>query len=69
MTWMSDMPTTTGFYWYREPSRESSSEIPYVSLVKVVICEESSVAELGRDGDRELETFKGQWIGPLEIPK
>jgi hypothetical protein len=69
MTWTSDQPTQTGFYWYRESSRDASSEKPYITVVEVVICEESFVAELAVEGDRDLSCFSGEWYGPLEIPQ
>lgn len=69
MTWTSDLPTQTGFYWYRESSRDASSEKSYITVVEVVICEESFVAELAVEGDRDLSSFPGEWHGPLEIPQ
>jgi len=69
MTWTSDKPTQTGFYWYRKPSREASPEKPYTTVVEVVICEESFVAELAVEGDKDLSSFSGEWYGPLEIPQ
>lgn len=69
MTWTSDEPTQTGFYWYRKPARETSPEKAYTTVVKVVICEESFVAELAVEGDKDLSAFSGEWYGPLEIPQ
>lgn len=57
------------FYWYREPSRLPAGVEPYITVVKVIICEESFVAELGKDGANALEPFKGEWLGPLDIPR
>ena len=36
---------------------------------EAVICEESFVAKLGEDGEKDLDTFPGQWTGPIEIPE
>ena len=68
MDWKQGKPWQTGFYWYREPALPGSVP-PHVTIVEVVICEESFVARLGEDGDQDLENFTGEWMGPLEIPK
>jgi hypothetical protein len=68
MNWTNDKPWKTGFYWYREPT--PSDDTPHAAtIVEVVISEESFVAKLGEDGDRDLGTFTGEWMGPIEIPK
>jgi hypothetical protein len=69
MDWTKDTPTKTGFYWYREPVSQPSSDEPSITIVEVVICEESFVAELGTEGDKDLGTYKGEWIGPLDLPQ
>lgn len=69
MKWITDTPTKTGFYWYRGPTSQSSSDEPYITIVKVIICAESFVAELGKEGDEDLDTYKGEWLGPLEPPE
>ena len=35
-----------------------------VTIVEVVICEESFVANLGEDGEKDLDTFPGERMGP-----
>jgi hypothetical protein len=68
MNWTNDKPWKTGFYWYREPALPGGVD-PHATIVEVVISEESFVVRLGDDGDQDLETFAGQWMGPIEIPK
>lgn len=69
MDWTKDTPTKTGFYWYRDSASQTASDEPYITIVEVVICEESFVAELGRESDKDLDTYKGEWIGPLDLPQ
>ena len=68
MNWTKDKPWQTGFYWYREPSLPGGVPAP-ITIVEVVICEESFVAKLGEEGEQDLDTFTGEWMGPIEIPE
>lgn len=66
--WTRDKPWQTGFYWYKEPTLLGGVPTT-VTIVEVVISEESFVARLGEDDDQDLEKFTGEWMGPIEIPE
>ena len=68
MNWTFDKPSQTGFFWYKAPAQSRGVPSP-VTIVEVVICEESFVAKLGEDGEQDLVTFMGEWMGPIEIPE
>ncbi len=67
--WSKEKPAHTGFYWYKDATRQPADAQPYVTIVEVVICEDSFVAELGKEGDEDLERFSGEWMGPLDVPQ
>ncbi|MCC2641311.1 MAG: hypothetical protein K0S45_1724 [Nitrospira sp.] len=69
MDWMKDRPTKTGFYWYRGPISPSASDEPPITVVKVIICAESFVEELGKEADEDLVTYIGEWFGPIAPPE
>jgi hypothetical protein len=68
MNWTFDKPSQTGFFWYKAPAQSGGLPSP-VTIVEVVICEESFVAKFGEDGEQDLVTFLGEWMGPIEIPE
>jgi hypothetical protein len=37
--------------------------------VKVIICAESFVEELGKEADEDLVTYIGEWFGPIAPPE
>jgi hypothetical protein len=68
MNWTTDKPKQTGFYWYKAHPHLPGGIAPPITVVEVIICQDSFVAKLAEEGDNDLEKFNGEWMGPLEIP-
>jgi hypothetical protein len=65
MTWTTETPRVTGFYWWRKIGEQ------WAEVVKVDIWDpELSTVSFVGDGDSSLlhEWNKGEWAGPLEPP-
>lgn len=52
MTWMTEKPTTPGWYWYRQ----DKGSVPVIMMVHP------------HRPENFWLTFPGEWAGPLEVP-
>lgn len=60
-TWTDDLPTSPGWYWFRDQKRSA----------KCVLIDVNSMGVLFRDGrlPMDAKSWKGQWCGPIPEPK
>ena len=61
MKWTTELPTASGYYWWREPGSMDAF------IVEVDI-ERQTVSSSGTDDDASLDEMDGEWCGPLEQP-
>jgi len=69
--WSSDKPSLSVWYWYKEPGRNFNKPMPawvfnangriYVSLMAVH--DDRKI-----DPTVRIDTLKGEWAGPMEMP-
>lgn len=79
MKWTREVPTTEGFYWFRGYN-DSGEETPFVTHVSL----HGKVNFLRNHNDVNnalsaipymmeyvcgIETFDGEWAGPIEMPE
>ncbi len=64
MTWTTEKPTQSGWYWWREHA------VPLMGVIVQVDVEADTVYSSGTDADASLnQTIRGEWFGPLEMPE
>jgi hypothetical protein len=63
MTWRREKPTSSGWYWYREPEAYGHDW----TTMKCLIWDVGS-GELRTDNYGSLKLFPGEWAGPLQPP-
>ncbi len=63
MIWTTQLPTASGYYWWREPVSQDA-------FIVEVDLERQTVSSPGTDDDATLgEMDGGEWYGPLEQPE
>jgi hypothetical protein len=66
LTWTTDKPTEPGFWWYRKHQTHAPSLLEtYIALNRQLytrFCD-------GSGSRYPVETFDGEWAGPLEPPR
>ena len=61
MTWTTEKPTESGWYWWRAPG------LPLMGVVVQVDVEADTVYSSGTDADASLDQrMGGEWLVPLE---
>jgi hypothetical protein len=64
MKWTSEIPSRSGWYWWRE------SRLPLMGVIVQVDVEADTVYSSGTDADVSLsQKVGGEWFGPLELPE
>jgi hypothetical protein len=64
ITWTTEKPTQSGWYWLREPA------LPLKGAIVQVDVEADTVYSSGTTADASLnQMFGGEWFGPLEMPE
>jgi hypothetical protein len=64
ITWTTEKPTQSGWYWLRE------SALPLMGVIVQVDVEADTVYSSGTDADASLDQMVGgEWFGPLEMPE
>ena len=61
MNWTTELPTASGYYWWRA----SGSEEPCIVEVDT---KRRTVSSLGTDEAPSLDEMEGEWYGPLVLP-
>ena len=61
LKWTKDFPARAGWYWYRGHSHEEEPLIVQVDQV--------GQFQWPDGGFQEVKLAKGEWAGPIELPK
>ena len=61
LNWTKDSPARAGWYWYRGHSHEEEPLIVQVDQV--------GQFQWPDGGFQEVKLAKGEWAGPIELPK
>ena len=63
LTWTTEKPKQSGWYWLREPA------LPLMGVIVQVDVEADTVRSSGTTADASLDQMQGEeWFGPLQTP-
>lgn len=68
MEWTQEAPTKPGWYWYWSPEWDSDAPL---SVLEVIWhnAEGGRLDAWDSDEGRNVETYSGYWLGPIEEPQ
>ena len=72
MNWTSDKPPTTGWYLYREPTKDVDKPMAawvYIKRAVLYAYIFSPHTELASIEHGQPKDFPGEWWGPVELPE
>lgn len=62
LTWTTDKPEKSGWYWYRE---NNNAQVAFIEFGP----SGHGIAEFCEDCRESLFLLNGEWAGPLEVPE
>ena len=69
VTWTTEKPTQTGWYWYKGEDPDIEFHADGISIVEVITEEDRLVCRHSNSDNQWVDDSQAQWAGPLEVPK
>ena len=68
MTWTIDKPSSSGWYWYREPGFNMDKPCPAWVFDSHQLIYVSLMAVHSEPVVKNVNDSSGEWSGPMEVP-